>query len=57
MALTQGQFLLIELLTDRAITALTALKVVPGMTEEQVDAETKKWKTLSDEEMAELDSH
>jgi len=39
------------------LALVSASKVVPGMTEEQVDAETKKWKTLSDEEMAELDSH
>lgn len=57
MPLTTAHIALIDILTDRVITAMTTLKTVPGMTEEQVDAEIKKYEELKTAEMAKLDSH
>ena len=57
MPLNVAQVMLFDLLTDKVITIASALKKVPSMTEEEVNAEIAKWETKSDEEMAELDSH
>ena len=57
MPLTAAHIALIDILSDRIITMMGTLKKVPSMTEEEVDAETKKWEDLSDQEMDELDSH
>lgn len=57
MAITMAQIALIDLISDRIITMVGTMKTVPGMTEEQVAEETKKWEALSDSEMDELDSH
>lgn len=57
MPLTTAHIALIDILSDRVITAMTTLKTVPGMTEEQVDAEIKKYEELKTAEMAKLDSH
>ena len=57
MPLTIAQIALIDILSDKVITTIAALKKVPGMTEEQVDAEIAKWETKSDAEMEKLDGH
>ena len=57
MPLTLVQVALADILLDRIITASTALKKVPSMTEEEVDIETLKWEKKSDEEMDELEGH
>ncbi len=57
MALTMAHIALIDILSDRVITTMSTLKQVPGMTEEEVAAETKKWEDLSDAGMEELDGH
>ena len=54
MPLTPSHVMLIDLLSDRVITAMTTIKKVPGMTEEEVDAETAKWEALSDIETDEI---
>ncbi len=57
MALTPEKVALISVLTDRLVTLLSVLKRVPGMTEEEVVAETQLWEDKRAEEMDELESH
>lgn len=57
MSLTLKQIGLLDLISDRILTGITAWQRVPGMTEEEVDAETAKWTALRKAEMAELDGH
>ncbi len=57
MALTTAHIALIDILSDRVITAMSTMKQVPGMTDEEVAAETAKWEELSDSEMDKLDGH
>ncbi len=54
MPLTTSQVLLFDLLSDKVITIMGTMKKVPGMTEEEVDAETAKWEALSDVETDEI---
>ncbi len=49
--MTPEHFMLIDILSSRAITALTSLKKVPSMTSEEVKAETAKWEAMSEDEM------
>jgi len=55
--LTLAQVALIDILSDRIITMVGIMKTVPGMAEEEVDAEKKKWEDMSDSEMDRLDNH
>ena len=57
MAITMAQIALIDLISDRIITMVGTMKTVPGMTDEQVMAETRKWEALSNSEMDELNTH
>jgi len=57
MPLTAAHVMLMDVLLDRIITASTTLKTVPGMTEEEVKAETAKWEKMSDSEMGRLEGH
>lgn len=57
MPLTLTQIALMDLIAQKIITGITALKKVPTMTQEEVDAETAQWEKLSDSEMTELDGH
>ena len=57
LELTAAKIALIDILSNRIITYMTTLKTVPGMDQEQVDAETAKYEDLSDSGMDELDKH
>lgn len=57
MPITMAQIALIDLISDRIITMVGTMKTVPGMNQEEVDAETAKWENLSDSEMDRLDNH
>lgn len=50
MPLTMAQIALIDIVSDRIITLVGTMKAVPGMTQEEVDAETAKWQTVADDE-------
>jgi len=55
--MTPEHFMLIDILSSRAITALTSLKKVPSMTSEEVKAETAKWEAMSEDEMERKRQH
>lgn len=55
--LTAAHIALFDIVSDRIITMIGTMKTIPGMTEEEVKAETAKWEKLSDDEMDELDTH
>lgn len=57
MSLTVAQIMLFDLLSDKVISTMDALKRVPGMTEDEVNAEITKWEVKSDNEMDKLDQH
>lgn len=57
MPLTMAHIALLDILSDRIITMVGTMKTVPGMTEEEVDAEKKKWEDMSDSEMDRLNDH
>jgi len=57
MPLSIAQVMLFDLLTDKVITIAGALKRVPKMTAEEVDAEIAMWEQKSADEMKKLDGH
>lgn len=55
MPLTLAQIALIDILSDKLITIIGAINKVPGMTEDEVKAETAKWEQVSDEEVGKIE--